>query len=193
MLRYALYLSITAANFNCAYPAKAQNRMALVIGQSAYRSVPPLLNPMNDARAVSEARAVCGPSWHPHLSKACFLCRPAAIGPRLWKSHSVADLILRARGYEQCRSLRFCGRAYITECPGWVARRSLASGKVPAASPSIFAIGNDGSLAAFDVKGFPVDCQSLHQGIYLRFTLLSSLRNAWAGLLAGGNACRQDV
>ena len=80
MLRYALYLSITAANFNCAYPAKAQNRMALVIGQSAYRSVPPLLNPMNDARAVSEACAVCSirlGHWHPHYRRlASFVAQP---------------------------------------------------------------------------------------------------------------------
>ena len=32
------------------YPALAENRLALVIGQSAYRSVPALPNPANDAR-----------------------------------------------------------------------------------------------------------------------------------------------
>ena len=37
-----------------ATPASAENRLALVIGQSAYRSVPPLLNPANDARAVTQ-------------------------------------------------------------------------------------------------------------------------------------------
>jgi uncharacterized caspase-like protein len=37
-----------------AAPALAENRLALVIGQSAYRSVPALPNPANDARAVTQ-------------------------------------------------------------------------------------------------------------------------------------------
>src|SRR4051794_8219517 len=37
-----------------AAPASAENRLALVIGQSAYRSVPALPNPANDARAVTQ-------------------------------------------------------------------------------------------------------------------------------------------
>src|SRR5205807_1012302 len=36
------------------YPALAENRLALVIGQSAYRSVPALPNPANDARAMTQ-------------------------------------------------------------------------------------------------------------------------------------------
>src|SRR3954469_14804428 len=35
-------------------PAFAENRLALVIGQSAYRSVPALPNPANDAKAVTQ-------------------------------------------------------------------------------------------------------------------------------------------
>src|SRR5437660_4439004 len=38
----------------CSVPAWAENRMALVIGQSAYKSVPALPNPGNDAKAVSQ-------------------------------------------------------------------------------------------------------------------------------------------
>src|SRR6185369_5762605 len=34
-------------------PAHAENRLALVIGQSAYRAVPSLPNPANDARAMT--------------------------------------------------------------------------------------------------------------------------------------------
>src|SRR3954467_15242331 len=34
--------------------ASAESRLALVIGQSAYRSVPALPNPANDARAVTQ-------------------------------------------------------------------------------------------------------------------------------------------
>ena len=43
----ALALSLTGA------PAGAQTRLALVIGNSKYRSVPPLTNPDNDAKAVA--------------------------------------------------------------------------------------------------------------------------------------------
>jgi hypothetical protein len=38
----------------CAVPASAENRTALVIGQSAYKSVPALPNPGNDAKAMSQ-------------------------------------------------------------------------------------------------------------------------------------------
>jgi uncharacterized caspase-like protein len=34
--------------------ARAENRLALVIGESAYRTVTPLPNPANDARAMSK-------------------------------------------------------------------------------------------------------------------------------------------
>ena len=37
-----------------ANPASAESRLALVIGQSAYRSVPALPNPANDARAITQ-------------------------------------------------------------------------------------------------------------------------------------------
>jgi hypothetical protein len=36
-------------------PARAESRLALVIGQSDYRSVPALVNPVNDARAIGQA------------------------------------------------------------------------------------------------------------------------------------------
>ena len=60
MLRHILYFAIIGANFICACPAMAESRLALVIGQSAYRSVPPLPNPTNDAKAVSEALTEAG-------------------------------------------------------------------------------------------------------------------------------------
>jgi hypothetical protein len=55
MFRHALFkLMIPAALLLGAQPAFAENRLALVIGQSAYRSVPALPNPANDARAVTQ-------------------------------------------------------------------------------------------------------------------------------------------
>src|SRR4051812_14461584 len=55
MLRRSLpSLTFAAAMLLAAPPASAENRMALVIGQSAYRSVPALPNPANDARAVTQ-------------------------------------------------------------------------------------------------------------------------------------------
>ncbi len=55
MLRRALLSLLVPASilFGC-YPASAENRLALVIGQSAYKSVPALPNPANDARAMSQ-------------------------------------------------------------------------------------------------------------------------------------------
>jgi uncharacterized caspase-like protein len=52
--RSLLNLIIPAAILLGAGPALAENRLALVIGQSAYRSVPALPNPANDAKAVSQ-------------------------------------------------------------------------------------------------------------------------------------------
>lgn len=52
--RSLLNLIIPAAILLGAGPALAENRLALVIGQSAYRSVPALPNPVNDAKAVSQ-------------------------------------------------------------------------------------------------------------------------------------------
>jgi hypothetical protein len=55
MLRRSLLsLIVPAAIVLGACPASAENRMALVIGQSAYRSVPALPNPANDAKAVTQ-------------------------------------------------------------------------------------------------------------------------------------------
>src|SRR3979411_2665768 len=55
MLRAALLTAIAcSAILSYANPALAENRLALVIGQSAYRSVPALPNPANDARAVTQ-------------------------------------------------------------------------------------------------------------------------------------------
>lgn len=45
---------IPAALLLCSVPAWAENRMALVIGQSAYKSVPALPNPANDAKAMTQ-------------------------------------------------------------------------------------------------------------------------------------------
>jgi len=41
-------------------PAGAENRVALVIGNSAYRSVPPLANAQNDARGMSDLLGAAG-------------------------------------------------------------------------------------------------------------------------------------
>jgi hypothetical protein len=54
MFRHSLLnVTIAAAILLGTHAALAENRLALVIGQSAYRSVPPLPNPANDAKAVS--------------------------------------------------------------------------------------------------------------------------------------------
>src|SRR5260370_33906240 len=55
MSRPALLTAIVlSAILSYANPASAENRLALVIGQSTYRSVPALPNPVNDARAVTQ-------------------------------------------------------------------------------------------------------------------------------------------
>ena len=55
MFRHALFkLMIPAAVLLGTHSASAESRLALVIGQSAYRSVPALPNPANDARAVTQ-------------------------------------------------------------------------------------------------------------------------------------------
>src|SRR3954466_8439788 len=55
MFRHTLFtLMIPAALFLGSHSASAESRLALVIGQSAYRSVPALPNPANDARAVTK-------------------------------------------------------------------------------------------------------------------------------------------
>ncbi len=55
MLRRALLkLMISGSLLLGAQSVYAENRLALVIGQSAYRSVPALPNPANDARAVAQ-------------------------------------------------------------------------------------------------------------------------------------------
>ena len=45
---------VPAALLVCIQSASAENRLALVIGQSAYKSVPALANPGNDAKAVAQ-------------------------------------------------------------------------------------------------------------------------------------------
>src|SRR3954447_15059441 len=52
--RALLKLTISASMILTAGSAFAENRVALVIGQSAYRSVPALPNPANDAKAVTQ-------------------------------------------------------------------------------------------------------------------------------------------
>ncbi|QHO75803.1 caspase [Bradyrhizobium sp. CCBAU 051011] len=55
MFRHTLFgLMVPAALLLGAPSAFAENRLALVIGQSAYRSVPALPNPANDAKAVTQ-------------------------------------------------------------------------------------------------------------------------------------------
>ena len=55
MLRRSLLsLIVPVAILFGVVPASAENRLALVIGQSAYKSVPALPNPANDARAMSQ-------------------------------------------------------------------------------------------------------------------------------------------
>src|SRR6202171_5399508 len=55
MSRPALLKAIVcSAILSYANPASAENRLALVIAQSAYRSVPALPNPANDARAMTQ-------------------------------------------------------------------------------------------------------------------------------------------
>ena len=55
MFRHALCAALFAgALFAGCGVAGAENRMALVIGQSAYRSVTPLPNPANDAKAMAQ-------------------------------------------------------------------------------------------------------------------------------------------
>ena len=55
MFRHTLFtLMIPAAVLLGTQSASAESRLALVIGQSAYRSVPALPNPANDARAVTQ-------------------------------------------------------------------------------------------------------------------------------------------
>jgi len=55
MFRHAIfYLMIPAALLVGAHSASAESRLALVIGQSAYKSVPVLPNPINDAKAVTQ-------------------------------------------------------------------------------------------------------------------------------------------
>ncbi len=55
MFRRALFkFMVPAALLLGSQSAFAENRLALVIGQSAYRSVPALPNPANDARAVTQ-------------------------------------------------------------------------------------------------------------------------------------------
>ena len=54
MVRSVLRPAIAAAALLFSAPAFAENRIALVIGQSAYRAVTPLPNPANDARAMAQ-------------------------------------------------------------------------------------------------------------------------------------------
>ena len=55
MLRRSLFSLLVPATLLLGLaPALAENRVALVIGQSAYKSVPALPNPANDAKAMSQ-------------------------------------------------------------------------------------------------------------------------------------------
>jgi hypothetical protein len=52
--RLLLHLLVPTIILLSGYPAMAENRLALVIGQSTYRSVPALPNPANDAKAMTQ-------------------------------------------------------------------------------------------------------------------------------------------
>ena len=51
----SLFALVAAASLLGSLPASAGSRLALVIGQSAYRTVPALPNPANDARSMAQA------------------------------------------------------------------------------------------------------------------------------------------
>ncbi len=51
---------IAAAVLLGSHAASAENRVALVIGQSAYRAVVPLPNPANDAKAMAQLLGEAG-------------------------------------------------------------------------------------------------------------------------------------
>ena len=55
MLRHAFCAAmVCGALLSSSHAALAENRLALVIGESAYRAVTPLPNPANDAKAISK-------------------------------------------------------------------------------------------------------------------------------------------
>jgi uncharacterized caspase-like protein/uncharacterized membrane protein YgcG len=54
MVRWVLRPVLVAASLLLSVPAVAENRLALVIGQSAYRAVTALPNPVNDAIAMAQ-------------------------------------------------------------------------------------------------------------------------------------------
>jgi hypothetical protein len=55
MLRHAFCSAmLCGALLSASHAARAENRLALVIGESAYRAVTPLPNPANDAKAMSK-------------------------------------------------------------------------------------------------------------------------------------------
>ena len=58
--RSLLNLIVPAALLLGCSSALAESRLALVIGQSAYRSVPALPNPGNDAKAMSQLLSESG-------------------------------------------------------------------------------------------------------------------------------------
>src|SRR5258708_12250138 len=61
MFRPVLHCTILAAGILLgSHAALAENRVALVIGQSNYRAVTPLPNPANDAKAVAQLLADSG-------------------------------------------------------------------------------------------------------------------------------------
>src|SRR5690348_2221008 len=60
MFRGILLFAMITAVLPGLTAARAENRMALVIGQSAYRSAARLANPVNDAKAVSQALSEAG-------------------------------------------------------------------------------------------------------------------------------------
>jgi uncharacterized caspase-like protein len=48
------FLCCAAMSVAAILPANAEKRVALVVGNSAYRNVPPLTNPANDAKLIAD-------------------------------------------------------------------------------------------------------------------------------------------
>jgi uncharacterized caspase-like protein len=53
-------LLCAAVSLAAVFPASAEKRVALVVGNSAYRNVPPLTNPVNDAKLIAETLRTLG-------------------------------------------------------------------------------------------------------------------------------------
>ena len=83
MLRQAICSAILlSALVSAPGAALAENRLALVIGESAYRSVTALPNPANDAKAMSKLLADSGFDWLREIGAASAPRRRVAFAAR---------------------------------------------------------------------------------------------------------------